>query len=487
MMQSHPLLQHLVQLGVTPTRLVSDSRRVKPGDAFVAFPGETADGRDFIKQAVANGASAVLWEAQDYRWDDRLSVPQLPVAGLSAQLGEIASAFYGEPAKNLWVVGITGTNGKTSCSHWLARAMNHLGRKSAIIGTLGNGFPEALSETLNTTPDPISLQELLATYLAQHATSVVMEVSSHGLELGRVNGMKFDVAVFTNLSRDHLDFHGDMASYAASKRALFAWPELKHAVINADDTYGSELAQFTRQRGIHTVTYGFGAADIRGSELKLSGHGLSMQVTTPSGTALLQAEVMGKFNASNLLAVLASLLVSGVPLADAINTLSQTKPVTGRMQTIGGGDLPLVIVDYAHTPDALEKVLGDLREQCQHRLICVFGCGGNRDKGKRPLMAKAAAQLADYVVITSDNPRNEAAQDIIADILTGMPTHDANYLIETDRAVAIRKAIHMATAGDVVLLAGKGHENTQQIGATKYPFSDAAVAAEIIHAAKACA
>lgn len=487
MTYSHPVLERMTQLDITPARLVNDSRRVQPGDVFVAYPGETVDGRDYIPQAVANGASAVLWEEQGFHGDARIQVPHIPVPGLSAQLGEIASDFYGQPAKNLWVVGITGTNGKTSCSHWLARAMSHLGRKSAIIGTLGNGFPEALSETLNTTPDPIALQELLATYLARHATAVVMEVSSHGLELGRVNGMKFDVAVFTNLSRDHLDFHGDMASYAAAKRALFAWPGLKHAVINADDAYGNELAQFARQRGVNTVTYGFSDADIRGSNLQLSGHGLSMQVTTPGGTGILQADVMGKFNASNLLAVLAALLVSGVSLPEAIATLSQTQPVAGRMQTIGGGDLPLVIVDYAHTPDALEKVLGDLRGQCQGRLICVFGCGGNRDKGKRPLMAKAASKLADYVVVTSDNPRNEAPQDIIADIVIGMPQDTNRYLIEPDRANAIGAAIRMAKASDVVLLAGKGHENTQQIGATKYPFSDAAVATNLLRTAGAVA
>jgi len=475
------ILQRMSQMGLHPQRLVTDSRKVQPGDAFVAFQGETMDGRNYIPQAISNGASAVLWEEEGYRWNSDTTTPNIAVPGLRKQLGEIASAFYGEPSKKLWVIGITGTNGKTSCSHWLARSMSHLGRKSAVIGTLGNGFTDALSETVNTTPDPVMLHGLLAEYLGQNAQAVAMEVSSHGLEQGRVTGMKFDVAVFTNLTRDHLDFHGDMASYAAAKRKLFAWPDLKFAVINTDDAFGIELAQFTRQRGVTTLTYGFGEADIRGSDLALDEHGLSMHVSTPQGGARLSAKVMGKFNASNLLAVLATLLVSGVALDQAIAELSQTQPVAGRMQQIGGEGLPVVVVDYAHTPDALEKALSNLREQCKGALICVFGCGGNRDKGKRPLMGKTASQLADSVIITADNPRNEEPQSIIADILSGIAADDASHIrIEPDRANAIRAAIQQAKAGDVVLLAGKGHESTQHIGDTKFPFNDMAVATEII-------
>lgn len=480
MTQGYQVMQQLAQMGVKPLRLVSDSRQVRHGDVFIAYPGESVDGRNYIPQAVAAGASAVVWEAGQYEWSLDADIPQIAVTKLREQLGEIASAFYGEPAKRLWMVGITGTNGKTSCSHWLARAMTHLGRKSAIVGTLGNGFSESLAETANTTPDPILLQGLLADYLAQQAQAVVMEVSSHGLEQGRVNGMKFDVAVFTNLTRDHLDYHGDMASYAAAKRTLFAWPGLKQAVLNADDEFGAELAVLTRQRGIATLTYGFSQADVQGSALELHENGLSMQVTTPFGDAHLQADVTGRFNASNLLAVLSALLASGVGLSDAIAALSLTQPVAGRMQTLGGGELPLVVVDYAHTPDALEKVLTSLREQCQGRLICVFGCGGNRDKGKRPLMGKVASQLADVVVITSDNPRNENPQAIIADIVEGVTL--VNDAIEPDRAIAIGKAIRQAKAGDIVLLAGKGHENTQHIGAIKVPFSDAGVAAAVLAA-----
>lgn len=478
---ANSILQRMGQMGLHPHRLVTDSRRIQAGDAFLAFRGETMDGRDYIPQAISNGAGAVLWEEEGYRWDSNTTTPNIPVPGLRQQLGEIASAFYGEPSKKLWVIGITGTNGKTSCSHWLARSMSHLGRKSAVIGTLGNGFTDTLSETVNTTPDPVMLHGLLAEYLGQDAQAVAMEVSSHGLEQGRVNGMKFDVAVFTNLTRDHLDFHGDMASYGAAKRKLFAWPDLKFAVINSDDAFGLELAEFTRQRGVTTLTYGFGEADIRGSALTLDEHGLSMHVSTPQGSATLSAKVMGKFNASNLLAVLATLLASGVALDQAITELSQTQPVAGRMQQIGGDGLPLVVVDYAHTPDALEKALTNLREQCKGELICVFGCGGNRDKGKRPLMGQTASQLADYVIVTADNPRSEEPQTIIADIMAGIAADDVHRIrIEPDRARAIETAIRHAKAGDVVLLAGKGHESTQHIGDTKFPFNDMTVATEII-------
>lgn len=484
MSMAHPVLQQMAARGLHPARLISDSRQVCPGDAFVAYRGESTDGRNFIPQALQKGAAAVLWEPEGFNWDETMTIPNFSVRGLRDQVGEIASAFYGEPAQHLWVVGITGTNGKTSCSHWLARAYQHLGKKSAIIGTLGNGFAHALQESANTTPDPIVLQGLLADYVRQGASSVAMEVSSHGLAQGRVSGMKFDIAVFTNLSRDHLDYHGDMAAYAAAKRKLFEWPQLRGAIINIDDEFGAEIANFTRANGIRTLTYGFGQADIQASQLRLDETGLRMQVQTPAGKAELHAALMGRFNAMNLLAVLGAMLASDVALDDAVKALSHTVPVAGRMQKLGGGDLPVVIVDYAHTPDALEKVLGDLRAQTRGRLICVFGCGGNRDKGKRPLMAHAASRLADITWITSDNPRHETPETIIHDIVAGMQ-EGSTYSIETDRAAAIRKAIHAAQPGDIVLLAGKGHEHTQQIGDTKLPFSDAAVAGEVLQHMKA--
>jgi UDP-N-acetylmuramoyl-L-alanyl-D-glutamate--2,6-diaminopimelate ligase len=463
--------------GIHARRLENDSRKVHGGDAFVAYPGEHADGRAFIQQAIAQGANAVIWESKDFAWNPDWQIANWPVYNLREKLGHIASTFYGEPSQQLWVMGVTGTNGKTSCSHWLAQALQILGHKTAVIGTLGNGFPSDLSSTINTTPDPILLHGLLADYLAQGATHVAMEVSSHALVQHRVNGMKFDVAVLTNLSRDHLDFHGSMTNYAAAKRMLFEWPNLQHAVLNIDDTFGAEMAQLLGKRDIDLLTYGFDRSDVQGHQLLFDANGLSMRVTTPQGDASLSARMAGRFNASNLLAVLATLLASGIDLQDAVNAISGLTPVAGRMQRLGGGELPLIIVDYAHTPDALEKVLMSLREQCQGKLICVFGCGGDRDKGKRPLMGKIVSQLADIAIVTADNPRHEDVTDIITEIEKGM---SGKHLVEADRAKAIRLSIQKAVAGDIVLLAGKGHEEYQQIGAQKFPFSDLEIAREAL-------
>jgi len=506
-----PLAQLAAQ-GVKPRALVADSRRVRAGDLFLAYPGEQADGRNFIAQAVQHGAAAVLWDSADFAWQPQWRAFNLPVAGLREQAGLLADEFYGHPSRQLWMIGVTGTNGKTSCSHWLAQALTSLGRKTAVVGTLGNGFLapspasgrgqgerenassddttlspnslplvgekdatalRALSSAINTTPDPILLHGMLADYLAQGAAGVAMEVSSHGLDQGRVNGVHFDVAVFTNLTRDHLDYHGDMAAYAAAKQQLFNWPGLSCAVLNVDDEFGAGLARELAHKGIKVLTYGLHAGAVRGRDLVLDENGLGLALETPHGSASLQAPLFGRFNAYNLLAVLAALLASGVELDNAVRVLSELRPVAGRMQQLGGGQQPVVVVDYAHTPDALEKVLVSLREQTHGRLICVFGCGGNRDKGKRPLMGEAASRLADVVVVTSDNPRHEDTREIINDIVAGM---GGNYHIEPDRAAAIEQAIQGAGAGDVVLIAGKGHEDTQQIGDIKLPFSDVEVA-----------
>ena len=471
------LLNHMAGLGLAPTRLVSDSRQVQAGDTFIAYKGEAADGRNFIAQAIQNGAASVVWDNTDFNWPLNSATPHFAVTGLREKVGKIASAFYGEPSQSLWIIGVTGTNGKTSCSHWLAQALHHLQRKTAVIGTLGNGFPEQLSHAINTTPDPIVLQRSLANYLALGAETVAMEVSSHALAQGRVNGMKFDVAVLTNLSRDHLDFHGDMSAYAAAKRLLFTWPHLQTAVLNADDAFGASLA--SELDAPKVLTYGFNQADVRGSSLQLNDAGLSMTVTTPQGQAVLQANVLGRFNAYNLLAVLAALLASDVSLQDAVNALAHTKSVAGRMQTLGGGDLPLVVVDYAHTPDALEKVLETLRGLLSPggRLLCVFGCGGDRDPGKRPLMGEVATRFSDHAWVTSDNPRSEDPQAIIRDIIAGA---HPNYSTEPDRSAAIANAVYEAQPEDVILLAGKGHETYQEIGGFKLPFDDVEVARELL-------
>ncbi|MEW6589823.1 MAG: UDP-N-acetylmuramoyl-L-alanyl-D-glutamate--2,6-diaminopimelate ligase [Pseudomonadota bacterium] len=474
----------LERLGVRVQALSSDSRRAGPGTVFAAYPGETRDGRDFIPQAVAQRADGVLWEADHYQWDPALGVPNAGVPQLKERIGEIAAHVYGEPSHALRMVGVTGTNGKTSVALWTAQAFGALGHKTAVIGTVGNGFPavgdkpDALTPARNTTPDAIELQQRLADYRAQGAVGCAMEVSSHGLVQGRVNGTRFDVAVLTNLSRDHLDYHGDMDSYAAAKARLFDWPGLQWVVLNTDDDFGRRLEAAPRPARV--AGYGFQRGAVVGESLRLSQTGLHLSVRTDWGQAALDAPLLGRFNAANLLAVLTTLLVSGVALDDACRSLARITPPAGRMQTLGGGAQPLVVVDYAHTPDALEKVLATLREIVEGgRLICVFGCGGNRDKGKRPLMGAAASRAADVVWITSDNPRNEDPRHIIDDILAGC---DGAPHVEADRARAIFEAIGEARRGDVVLIAGKGHEDYQEIAGERLPFADIDVAGRALAA-----
>lgn len=469
------VLAELARQGVQVTQLSADSRVVTPGCCFAAYPGETGDGRNYLAQAIAAGASAVLWEQRGFAWPQQLAaLPNVAVADLKNRLGEIAAAIYGKPSEKLWMVGITGTNGKTSCAHWLAQSLNGASRRSAVLGTLGNGFPAALTPSLNTTPDAIVLQQALTGYLAQGAQAAVMEVSSHGLAQGRVNGVCFDVAVLTNLTRDHLDYHGDMARYAAAKETLFQWPGLRYAVLNLDDEFGRALAGRLHGGSAEVIGYGMNHGQVRASSLKLSSSGLQMQIESDWGSAQLAAPLLGGFNAHNLLATLAALLVSGVPLSVAVQQLAVIKPVAGRMQALGGAGKPVVVVDYAHTPDALEKVLMSLRELNPHgKLSCVFGCGGDRDPGKRPLMGEIAARLADRVIVTSDNPRNEDPLAIIAAIVAGMRN---NHCIEADRAAAIHAAVQAAAADDVVLVAGKGHEGYQEINGVRQAFSDLEVA-----------
>jgi UDP-N-acetylmuramoyl-L-alanyl-D-glutamate--2,6-diaminopimelate ligase len=468
----------LERLGIDVAELVNNSRKAMPGTVFAAYPGETRDGRDFIAQAVAQRVDGVLWEADHYQWDPALDVPNAGVLGLKTRIGEIAAHVYGEPSRALHMVGVTGTNGKTSVAHWVAQAFTQLGRKTAIIGTVGNGFSDALTPALNTTPDAIDLQQRLAHYRQQGAAACAMEVSSHGLAQGRLNGTTFNVAVLTNLSRDHLDYHGDMDSYADAKARLFSWPGLEWVVVNVDDAFGQRLESETRPARV--AGYGFQRGAVVGEKLRLSQAGLHLAVRTDWGNAEIDAPLLGRFNATNLLAVLATLLVSGVELDNACRALAHIAPPPGRMQTLGGNAHPLVVVDYAHTPDALEKVLATLREIAGGgRLICVFGCGGNRDRGKRPLMGQAATAGADEVWITSDNPRNEDPRHIIDDILAGAGSKPR---VEPDRARAIFEAIGGAHHGDVVVIAGKGHEEYQEIAGARLPFSDVAVARKALEA-----
>lgn len=469
----------LQSLGVRVKRLCNDSRKLRPGDVFVAHPGEVRDGRDFIASAIAAGAAAVLWESESFQWPPSWQVPNLGIRGLKAIAGEIAAHIAGEPANALWMIGVTGTNGKTSCSHWIAQALNANGRSTALIGTLGHGFPGALTDAANTTPDALALHELLAHYRAQHASAVAMEVSSHGLTQGRVSGARFDVALFTNLTRDHLDYHGDMERYGEAKARLFDWPGLKSAVINVDDAFGRRLVARLANRTVNVLTYGLAGGTISGHRLDLHRFGLDLEIRTPWGRGTLHSPLMGAYNAANLLGVLGVLLASDVPLERALATLAELQAVRGRMQTLGGTGCPRVVVDYAHTPDALEQVLTALRaHMAQGKLVCVFGCGGDRDPGKRPIMGAIATRLADRVVITSDNPRSEDPSAIIAQIVSQARPP---FVTEVDRARAIRCAIEQACAEDVVLIAGKGHERYQEIAGVRHAFSDVEEASACLH------
>ncbi len=486
----HSDLSSVICLLPAGTQLVTDSRLVKSGDTFVAYPGEKSDGRKYISQAIERGAKAVIWEARHFAWNENWNIPNVAVADLRHKAGVIADAVYGEPSKHLWMVGVTGTNGKTSTCHWIAQALNQTGKKCALIGTLGNGFAGALHASDNTTPDAIKVQSLLSEYLGCDAKAVAMEVSSHALTQGRVNGVHFDVALLTNLSRDHLDYHGDMESYAAAKRSLFDWHALKYAVINFDDAFGAELALQLLDKEVEVIGYGLSDAALHlaehhgmrmvyGKLLRMSAEGMRMEIYSSWGMGELHSTMLGRFNASNLLGALAVLLASEVGLDDALRALGKVDSAAGRMQKIGDAGQPVVIVDYAHTPDALEKVLVALREICAGsdatgKLYCVFGCGGDRDRGKRAMMGRIAEKFSDNCIVTSDNPRSEDPKLIIDEVVGGMTMTNHNIIL--DRAAAIEYAILGAAPGDTVLIAGKGHEDYQEIEGVKHAFSDVKVA-----------
>jgi UDP-N-acetylmuramoyl-L-alanyl-D-glutamate--2,6-diaminopimelate ligase len=470
----------LARLHAAPRRITADSRQVTTGDAFAAYPGEKADGRAYIADALARGAGSVLWETPGYAWNREHKVAQLAVPGLKAKLGAIADFIYGSPSQALWMVGVTGTNGKTSCAQWIARCLDACGRRAGVLGTLGNGLVGALQPALNTTPDAAILHETLARLRDEGAQAVAMEVSSHGLDQGRVNAVAFDVALFTNLTRDHLDYHGTMAAYGAAKAKLIGWPGLHAAVVNADDPFGQSLIDGARGRGRPVLSYGFGGADITATAINANAAGIALAVATPWGRGELQTRLVGTFNAANVLGVLGVLLASDVALADALAALSTVDAPPGRMQRFGGGAAPVVVVDYAHSPDALEKALAALRPMVAAggELVCVFGCGGDRDAGKRPQMGQVAATRADRIVVTSDNPRSEDPAMIASAIVHGIRDGgNRRWSVELDRARAIAAAIGDAKSGDVVLVAGKGHEDYQEANGVRAPFSDAAAVA----------
>jgi UDP-N-acetylmuramoyl-L-alanyl-D-glutamate--2,6-diaminopimelate ligase len=475
------ILSELAQLGVRVTGLAADSRAVARGDVFLAYPGERADGRQFIADALVHGAGAVLWERDGFAWPRGLATPNVAVMGLKRHAGPLAAEVFGRPSEKLWVVGVTGTNGKTSCSQWIAQALAGAGRKCAVVGTLGMGFPGALEDNPNTTPDAVILQRALRRFLDDGGTCVAMEASSIGLEQGRLEGTRFACALFTNLSRDHLEFHPDMESYAQAKLRLFRAPGLAHAVLNLDDALGVRIAHTLAFGPVTRIGYSLarGAAAASGLEhwleardIAVSSAGLAFRIESSWGAVDVASPLVGRFNVANLLGVIGVLLVAGLRLDDIPGICARLAPPPGRMQRVGGGAAPLVIVDYAHSPDALDKCLTSLRDLARAqggRLVCVFGCGGDRDRGKRPLMGEVASRHADFVVVTSDNPRSEDPEAIVADIVRGVR---APHAIHVDRREAIRAALAGARACDVVLIAGKGHEPYQEIAGKRLPFSD---------------
>lgn len=464
------------------TGLSLDSRNIKQNYMFIAVQGETVNGIEFINNAIEQGAAAVLWDADDsveaikINWrktESNIEVPIIAIENLSQLTGVFADRFYNSPSQKLSVCGITGTNGKTSCADFIAQMMS-IDTSCGLMGTLGSGIYPELKETGFTTPDAITCHQWLADVESNKAKFAVMEVSSHALIQGRTNGIQFNSAVFTNLSRDHLDYHGDMASYAEAKSKLFKTVGLQNAIINVDDESGRNIAE-NLAGDIHCVRYGLDQKfnpDVYGFDIELNQNGLSMKVVTPWGEGQLQSPVIGDFNASNLLAVLSVMLLQGVEFKEALLRLISIKSVAGRMQRFGNESTPLVVVDFAHTPDALEQALTSLRQHTENNLWCVFGCGGDRDVGKRPLMGEVAESKADYVVLTNDNPRSEVAESIIKDIQSGISNIE-KVTVEQDRHAAIHLAISNAQVGDVVLIAGKGHENYQLIGGTKFNFNDA--------------
>jgi UDP-N-acetylmuramoyl-L-alanyl-D-glutamate--2,6-diaminopimelate ligase len=461
--------------------LTLDSRKVRPGDLFLAVPGLKVDGRDHIADAIAHGAAAVAYEVEGAKVLPITDVPLIPVKGLSAQLSDIAGRFYGDPTRSLNLVGVTGTNGKTSVTQLIAQALDQLGQHCGVIGTLGNGFYGALKSGVHTTPDPISVQATLTDLRKAGAKAIAMEVSSHGLDQGRATALAFDVAVFTNLSRDHLDYHGTMEAYGAAKAKLFAWNDLRCRVINLDDDFGRELAAQNQPSRLITYSQEDATAYLYCREARFDDNGVRATLVTPQGEHVLRSSLLGRFNLSNVLAAVGALIGLDYPLDEILKVLPTLEGPIGRMQRLGGGARPLVVVDYAHTPDALEKVLAALRPHAQGQLICLFGCGGDRDSGKRPLMAEVVERLADKVLVTDDNPRTENPALIFDDIRAGFMAADKVSFV-AGRGAAIAQLIAASDARDVIVLAGKGHEDYQEINGERLPFSDLEEAAKALDA-----
>lgn len=467
------------QLRVHVQGIMLDSRRIRPGEVFLALPGVRQDGRAFIREAVARGAAAVCVDGAVTAEDREAAggVPLLGVEDLATVAGHLAAAYYDHPSRALEVLGVTGTNGKTSCTHHLAEMLQRLGASTGICGTLGNGFPGQLRSTGLTTADAVSLQRTLAWMRDAGANWVAMEVSSHALDQSRAAGIAFRGALFTNLSRDHLDYHGSMNAYAESKRQLFLTPGLDVAVLNRDDAFGRALMErVPAPLDVYDFSLRDPAAAVHLTTLDRDEHGAHARIVSPWGRGDLHTGLLGDFALSNLLGCITLLGGLGLPFDDIL-AVADVGPVTGRMQPFAHADGSTLVVDYAHTPDALAKALAALRSYFPGQVLCVFGCGGERDPGKRPEMGREAA-AADFVVITDDNPRKEDGDAIVRDILAGVPA-GSPVAVERDRRRAIELALAKAGPGDVVLIAGKGHEDTQDGPAGRVHYSDLETAAAL--------
>lgn len=460
-----------------------DSRQVEPGCLFIASSPPLGDGTPFIEQAIEQGAVAVIQQSEGAKAsidtqhrDNGKSIKYVKIPEIASKIGEIAAIFHEDPSGRVPVIGITGTNGKTTVSFLVAHAIEALGQPTGILGTVGYGFPDQLKKASLTTPMPTTLQALLAEQVEQGAKTIAMEVSSHSLDQHRVAGIQFEMAVFTNLSRDHLDYHGDMASYAKAKRRLLVWPGLKHRLINADDEYGQAfIDEFkdTDNTWVYATdpNYDSHLPTIKPLQVTYQETGIEADIVTPWGTGKLSSSLLGAFNLSNLLAVVGVLGIQGYALEQILAIVPQLAAAPGRMQLVYQASLPRVIIDYSHTPAALEAALIATRQHYRARIFCIFGCGGNRDAGKRPMMGEIATRLSDHAIITNDNPRHESPEQIAEDIIAGI-SKGSDYHVELDRRAAIAYAIQQANMNDVILIAGKGHEDYQQVNDHFHHFSD---------------
>ena len=469
------------------TGIEMDSRKIESGDLFIACKGANFDGRDFVSEVIEKGAAAVLVE-KGALWQEisvENNVPIIPVENLASRISSIAAKFFNKPADHFSLIGITGTNGKTSACQFIAQSVSNLNRICGTSGTLGYGlysedyeqnYIQAGAAAPSTTSDPILVQRIFSEMLQQNADTMVMEVSSHGLKQGRVCVNEFDIAVFTNLTRDHLDYHHSMREYGKEKLKLFLGSRLNTAVLNMDDLFSSTiLNNLSRQVKSYTYSISNTRADVYPESIEFQRKGFLLDVSTPWGKGALNVGLLGSFNVSNLLAVLTTVMAlestqANFEFKQVLAKVAAVSPVKGRMELIG--DKPVsVVVDYAHTPDALENALNALHEHFKGKIWCVFGCGGERDKGKRPMMARIAESLADKLIVTDDNPRQESSGEIIEQILAGFSNNE-KVMVESDRAKAIDQAVSHATEGDVILIAGKGHEEYQDIGSERLMFSD---------------